>query len=147
MRSLLIIGATAMFMVPVPGAQAAATVDGGSEHHVVETEHDLNICGNPGTFTFDVTWRYHAIENDSNFVFDYHEVAKYTLVFDDPALGTWRGRGTETAHFVSNGAGDMFRDNFSGREGPVQIIEHLLFRDDGNGNLTVEREFDRHVGC
>jgi hypothetical protein len=50
-------------------------------------------------------------------------------------------------HFVANPSGTVFSQNFNGREGPVQIIEHQQFHTDADGNLTVVRTFERHVGC
>jgi hypothetical protein len=69
---------------------ALATVDRfrDSAHHESATGHDLNICGDVATFTFDVTWRMHAVDNGMTLQAAYSESFKYTLVFDDPSLGT-----------------------------------------------------------
>jgi hypothetical protein len=89
-----------------------------SDHHEVFTEHDFNICGNPGTFTFDVTSHLQTIDNGNAFVFDFHESYTYTLVFDDAALGTWTAHAAENTHFVVNRSGTIFQDVFISREGP-----------------------------
>jgi hypothetical protein len=80
-------------------------------------------------------------------VFQYAEAFKYTLVFDDPSLGTWRGHGAESIGFVANHGGTVFHQSFNSKEGPVQIIEHLQFHTDRAGNVTVDRSFERIVGC
>jgi hypothetical protein len=55
----------------VPATSALGTVDQfrDSDHHEVFTEHDFNICGNPGTFTFDVTSHLHTVANGQTFKF------------------------------------------------------------------------------
>jgi hypothetical protein len=131
----------------VGGATAAVNQTRDSVHHEIKTVHDLNICGNPGTFTFDVTNFTHTVDNGTTFVFEIHEVTKYTLVFDDPTLGTWTAHSAETIHFVANHSGDIFMQNFNSKEGPVQITEHEQLRVDSEGNITTDRTFDRHVGC
>jgi hypothetical protein len=118
-----------------------------SEHHEVSVLHDTNICGNPGTFTFDITNHTHAFDNGKTVLFNFTETVKYTLVFDDPALGTWSAHSAETIKDVANRGGEVFHDIFNSREGPVQIIEHLQFHADADGNVRVDRTFERVVGC
>jgi hypothetical protein len=148
MRRLFLIGTTTLLMfLPATSAVGAADQTRDSAHHEIHSGHDLNICGQPGTFTFDVTWHSHTVDNGSSFLFEYTEAVNYTLVFDDPALGTWTAHNAETIHFVANRSGSIFSQNFNGREGPVQIIEHRQFHTDADGNVTVDRTFERHVGC
>jgi len=129
------IAAALLAFVPATGALATVDQNRDSVHHEVKTGHDLNICGNPGTFTFDVTSHTHTIDNGKNFVFDLHETYRYTLVFDDPALGTWTAHAAESIHFVNS------------KEGPVQIVQHVTFRTDADGNVTADRTYERVGGC
>jgi hypothetical protein len=147
MRRLLTVGMALVLLSPVAGARAAVDQTRAAQHHEVSSTHDLNICGQPGTFTFDVTSHTRTLDNSTTFLFNYTEAVKYTLVFDDPALSTWTAHNAETIHFVANRGGTVFHQNFNGREGPVQIIEHQQFHTDAHGNVTVDRTFERHVGC
>jgi hypothetical protein len=148
MRRLLLTAVTIAFtLTPTTGAPAAVDQFRDSAHHEIESGHDVNICGDLATFTFDVTWRVHAVENRETFQAAYSESFKYSLVFDDPSLGTWTGHGAETINFVENASGTIFHEIFNSKEGPVLIVEHLQFHTDAEGNVTVDREFDRVVGC
>jgi hypothetical protein len=148
MRRPLVIGATTLLMLAA-ATSAPAAVDQfrDSAHHEIESGHDLNICGDPATFTFDVTWRLHALDNDKTALWAYSESFKYTLVFDDPSLGTWTGHGAETIHLVETASGTIYHEIFNSKEGSVQIVEHLDFHTDADGNVTVDRTFARVVGC
>jgi hypothetical protein len=77
----------------------------------------------------------------------FSESFKYTPVFDHPSLGTWTGHGAGTDHFVTTPSGTISHEIFNSKEGPVQIIEHLQLHTDAEGNVTVDRAFERHVGC
>jgi hypothetical protein len=105
MRRLLLIGTTAL-LVLVPATSALGTVDfdqsRDSVHHEVFSEHALNICGNLGTFTFDVTSHTHVLDNGKTFLFEIHETYTSTLVFDNPALGTWTAHAAENIHYVAD---------------------------------------------
>jgi hypothetical protein len=98
-----------------------------SVHHDVITRHDTNICGDLATFTFDVTSHTHVLDNGNTFLFDDHESFTYTLVFDDPALGTWTAHGAENFHAVVTHGGEVFENTFNSKEGPIQIIQHVVF--------------------
>jgi len=87
------------------------------------------------------------VDNGKNFVFDLHETYTYTLVFDDPVLGTSTAHVAESIHFVANRSGDRFKGPFNSKEGPVQIIQHVTFRTDADGNVTADRTYQRVVGC
>jgi hypothetical protein len=148
MRRLLATGVTILVMLaPATSAPAAVEQFRDSEHHEILSGHDINICGDLATFTFDVTWRVHAVDNGTTFQGAFSESFKYTLVFDDPSLGTWTGHGAETIHFVENASGTISHEIFNSKEGPVLIVEHLQLHTDADGNVTVDREFDRVVGC
>jgi hypothetical protein len=71
----------------------------------------------------------------------------YTLVFDDPALGTWTAHAAENIHGVANRGGEVFMHNFNSREGPIQIIQHQRIQVDADGNVTVDRTFERIGDC
>jgi hypothetical protein len=148
MRQLLITAITiALTLAPATSAPAAVDQFRDSAHHEIETGHDVNICGDLATFTFDATWRFHAVDNGTSFQGAYSESFRYTLAFDDPSLGTWSGHGAETIHLVENASGTIFHEIFNSKEGPVLIVEHLQLHTDAEGNVTVDREFDRVVGC
>jgi hypothetical protein len=148
MRHLLLIGTT-ILLAFVPATSALATVDQthDSVHHEVKSGHDTNICGNPGTFTFDVMTYTHVLDNGTTFVFDLHESYTYTLVFDDPALGTWTAHAAENIHYVANRSGEVFMHNFNSKEGPIQIIQHQRIQIDADGNVKVDRTFERIGDC
>jgi hypothetical protein len=148
MRRLLLIGTTILFAF-VPATSALGTVDQtrDSVHHEVVSRHDSNICGNLGTFTFDVTSHTHVLDNGNTFVFDLHETYRYTLVFDDPALGTWTAHAAENIHGVANRSGEVFMHNFNSKEGPIQIIQHQRIQVDSDGNVRVDRTFERIGDC
>jgi hypothetical protein len=148
MRRLLVSGATIVLMLAAAtSAPAAVNRFSDSAHREIKSSHDLNICGDPATFTFDVTWRVHSLDSGKTSLWAYSESFKYTLVFDDPSLGTWTGHGAETIHFVDNASGTIYHEIFNSKEGPVQIVEHLRFHTDADGNVTVDRTFERIVGC
>lgn len=148
MRRLLAT-ALAITLVLATPASAPAAVDQyrDSAHHQIDTEHNFNICGELATFTFDVTWRAHAVDNGTTLQGAFSESFKYTLVFDDPSLGTWTGHGTGSDHFVATPSGTISHEIFNSKEGPVKIIEHFQLHTDADGNVTVDRAFYRVVGC
>jgi hypothetical protein len=89
----------------------------------------------------------HVIDNGNTFVFDLHETYTYTLVFDDPALGTWTAHAAENIHNVANHSGEVFMHNFNSKEGPIQIIQHQRIQVDADGNVKVDRTFERIGDC
>ena len=149
MRRVIATSVTSLLLVlaPAAGAPAAVVQYRDSVHHEIRTGHDLNICGDLATFTFDVTWRAHAVDNGKTVQWEFSESFKYTVTFDDPALGTWTGHGAEAIHFADNPSGTIFHEIFNSKEGPVQIAEHVQLHTDPDGNVTVDRSFDRNVGC
>jgi hypothetical protein len=146
-RVLLSVGAAALFAI-MPTTGALATVEQSREtvHREVEVDHDTNVCGGLGTFTFDVTSHRHTVDNGKTFVFDLHETYTYTLVFDDPALGMWTAHAAENIHFVANRGGTVF-DNFNSKEGPIRILQHQTFHTDADGNVTVDRSVEKIGAC
>jgi hypothetical protein len=124
-------------------AVAAATVthDGSRTFRATETGHNLNICGLPATFDFVVTSEWHSTEANGGFHFQMTEVSRWTVTFDDPALGVWSGRGTETSAFTAS-PGDVlqFHTIFNGSEGPVRIHEHQQVVVAADGTLRVDVE-------
>lgn len=141
--------AVTFLLALAPASSASAAVDQfrDSARHEVETGHDLNICGDLATFRFDISWRFHAVDNGRTLAGNATETFRYSIVFDDPTLGAWTGHGTETFHLTENASGTVFHDIVNSREGPVQIIEHVQLHTDADGNVTVDRTFERHVGC
>jgi hypothetical protein len=124
-------------------AVAAATVthDGSRTFRVTETAHDLNICGFPATFDFVVSAEWHSTETDRGFHFQLTEIARWTVTFDDPALGVWDGRSTETDTFTAT-PGEVLEGHlvFNGSEGPVRIHEHQQVVVAADGSLRVDIE-------
>ena len=126
---------------PVASA-ATVTHDGARGFRVTEPPaHDLNICGFPGTFNMVTTFEWHSTEGTGGFHFQMTEVSRWTVTFDDPALGVWSGRGTETQAFTAS-PGDVlqFHVIFNGSEGPVRIHEHQQVVVAADGTLRVDVE-------
>ena len=123
--------------LPVAAA-ASVTHDRSRTFRATETSHDLNICGVPGTFNMVISGEWHSTETSAGFHFQLSEVSRWTVTFDDPALGVWSGRGTETIAFTAS-PGDVltFHDIFNGSEGPVRIHEHQTFVVAADGTLRV----------
>ena len=117
MRRLLFLIVTVGLLELVPAGLASAAVDQthDSVRHEVFSFHDTNICGNEATWTVDVSSHTHfVVRDDGTFAYNFTQVNTYTLVFDDPTLGTWTARTTETIVHVSTGAGDdILHDNLS----------------------------------
>jgi hypothetical protein len=148
MRKTIIAAAAAMLPFTLTANPATATeVTREGVHHEITTGHDYNICGDLGTFTFDVTWQVRTVSNGTVWTYAYTGAGDYTLEFDDASLGTWRGHLAETFRFVSNPGGTVEHIAYNGFEGPVRITEHVQFHTDAEGNVTVDRYFERHVGC
>jgi hypothetical protein len=84
MRRIVIAMATAALTFGVPAASAAVEQTRDSTHHEIKTVHDLNICGDPGTFTFEVTSHTHMVTVGASFFFTEVETFRYSLAFDDP---------------------------------------------------------------
>src|SRR2546430_3730893 len=95
-RFALLIGASVCAAALPAVASAVVTHDGSRTFRQTTTMHDLNICGLPGTFDTVTTGEWHATDGNGGFHFQLSEATRWTVTFDDPALGVWNGRGTET---------------------------------------------------
>jgi hypothetical protein len=134
--------------VQAPYASAAAVPERESTHHVVTSGHDLNICGDLATFTFESTGHSTAVDTGNGFHFSLTEVAFYTVDFDDPALGTWTARATETIQFNAT-PGDVVTLHVGNNniEGDVRIRELMTLVVGPDGTVRVERTVAQVVGC
>ena len=134
------IGCAAAF----PAGTTAAVTHEGSGGTILVTDppgHDTNICGLPGTFRMVRRFEWHSIERSDGYHFQLTEVSRWTVTLDDPALGVWSGRGTETDVFTAS-PGDLmtFHVIFNGSEGPVRIHEHQQVVVAADGTLRVDIE-------
>ena len=137
--------------VGFPAAAAATTThDGSRTFRVQQSAHDLNICGLPATFDSVVTDEWHEVEANDGIHFQSTEISRWTVTFDDPALGVWEGRGTETDAFTAS-PGDVVQLHtiFNGSEGPVRIHEHeqVVFDADGNPRVDLEQVTTDYAAC
>ena len=149
MRVRTVAPLTALLLITVmPVAEAAAVHEKESWHHQTFVAHDFNICGDLGTFTFDTSGHVISTDTGTGFHFNLAEVATYTLVFDDPALGTWSARATESTVFNAN-PGDTvtFHTAFNSFEGPVKIRERVTLVIDANGVVRVDNAIAEVDGC
>jgi len=129
-------------------ASAVVVHDVESWHHLTKTAHDFNICGDLATFTFTTTG--HAISTDTGAGFHFNDVenGKYTLVFDDTALGTWTARFTETFHFNATPGGVVnIEVGNNSIEGTVRIHELMTFTVDPAGVVHVDKTVAVVDGC
>jgi hypothetical protein len=135
-------------------AAAAATVthDGSRTFRVHEGggPSNYNICGFLGTFDMVISTEWHSVEANGGFHFQLTETSRWTVTFDDPTLGVWSGRGTETDVFTAS-PGDVvqFHIIFNGSEGPVRIHEHLqvVVAADGTERVDVEQVTTDYGAC
>jgi hypothetical protein len=123
---------------------AAGTVshDGSGMIRVTDPPvHDTNICGLPGTFRMSRMFEWHSTEANGGYHFQLTEISSWTVTLDDPTLGVWSGRGTETQAFTAS-PGDVvtFHVIFNGDEGPVRIHEHEQVVVGADGTLRVDVE-------
>ena len=133
------------------GASATVTHAGSGIIRVTDTpKHDLNICGLPGTFRMARMFEWHSTEGSGGFHFQLTEVSRWTVTFDDPELGVWSGRGTETDVFNAS-PGDVFTSHtiFNGSEGPVRIHEHeqVVVAADGTLRVQIEQVTTDYGAC
>jgi hypothetical protein len=108
---------------------------------VTETGHALNICGLPATFDMVVSAEWHSTQGPGGYHFQLTETSRWTVTFDDPTLGVWSGRGTETDVFTASPDDvEQLHMIFNGSEGPVRIHEHLQLVVAPDGTLRVDVE-------
>ena len=135
-------------MWPASAASADVLHEKDSWFNRTETAHDFNICGDLATFTF-VT-RGHAISTETaqGSHFTLVENGKYTVDFDDPALGTWTARFTETINFNAT-PGDVVTLHVGNNniEGDVRIRELQTLVIGPGGEVRVDRAVFEVVGC
>lgn len=129
-------------------AQAAAVTERDVYHHQTFVVHDVNICDDLATFTFDVSGHVITTDTGDGFHFRFQENDRYTVDFDDPAVGTWSARATETGVFnaTPGGAVTLHIGN-NNIEGDVKIRELLTFVVDPGGRVRVDRATLEVVGC
>ena len=150
LRLIALVGALACAVGFPAAAAATATHEGSRTFRVHESGHDLNICGFPDTFDFVVTTEWHAVEANGRVHSQLTEIARWTVTFDDPALGVWDGRGTETEVFTASpGEAFQFHVIFNGSEGPVRIHEHqqVVVGADGNQRVDLEQVTTDYGAC
>lgn len=138
---------TGVMMAVAPPA-AAAEVVRDSWHNRTGIQHDVNICGDLATFTFSSTGHTIAIDTGSGFHFEFVDVDMYTVDFDDPSLGVWEGRATETATFNAT-PGDVITLHVGNNniEGEVRIRELTTLVIGPDGTVRVDTEVFEVVGC
>lgn len=142
LRLITLVGALACAVCFPAAAAARASHEGSGIIRVTDPpNHDTNICGLPGTFQGTHMFEWNSTEANGGYHFQLTEVSRWTVTFDDPALGVWIGRGTETDVFTAS-TGDVlsFHVIFNGKEGPVRIHEHLQVVVAADGSLRVDVE-------
>jgi hypothetical protein len=149
-RFVLLVCAIACAAAVPAVATATVTHDGSRTFRQTTTVHDLNICGLPGTFDTVTTGEWHTTDGSGGFHFQLSEVTRWTVTFDDPALGVWNGRGTETDAFTAS-PGDLVTLHmiFNGSEGPVRIHEQqqVVIAPDGTPRIDLERVTTDYAAC
>jgi len=149
MRRALLFIATATVFLLIPATGALRTVDQVREsvHHEVEVAHDSNTCGDLATFTVrrDLA---HACARERQHVRDRppRELQVHAGLRRS-GLRTWTGHGAENFHVVANHGGEVFQSTFNSKEGPIQIIQHAVFHTDADGNVRVDRTFEKTGDC
>jgi hypothetical protein len=141
--------ALALLLVATMSPAAADVVhEKDSWHNLTGTEHAFNICGDLATFTFESTGHTIATDTGSGFHFTFVNNVTYTVDFDDPALGTWTARATETAAFNAT-PGDVMTLHMGNNniEGDVRIRELLTLVIGPGGEVRVDRTVFEVVGC
>ena len=129
-------------------ASAGVVHEKDSWFNLTETEHNFNICGDLATFTFESTGHAIATETKEGFHFTFVDNDFYTVDFDDPALGTWTARATETGNFNAT-PGDVTTLHIGNNniEGDVRIRELLTLVIGPGGEVRVDRAVFEVVGC
>ena len=148
-RAIICVAAAASaLLAQAPAASAAVVPDKESWFHLEDVEHDVNICGDLATFTAESTGHTVAVDTGDGFHFDFVDVDFYTVDFDDPALGTWTARATETFQFNAT-PGDVLTVHVGNNnlEGDVRIRELLTLVIGPDGEVRVDRTDFEVVGC
>ena len=147
-RALLVALTVPGLFLASPSAFASVVHDKDSWFHVTESEHDFNICGDLATFNFESTGHVITTETKSGFHFTFIDNDVYTVDFDDPALGTWTARATETSTFNAT-PGDVITLHVGNNniEGDVRIRELTTLIIGPDGDVRVDRTTFEVVGC
>lgn len=133
---------------PASAAWAGVVHEKDSWFNRTETQHDFNICGDLATFTSESTGHFIATETKGGFHFTFVDNDVYTVDFDDPALGTWTARATETSTFNAT-PGDVITLHVGNNniEGDVRIRELRTLVIGPGGEVRVDRTVFEVVGC
>jgi len=145
-RLVLLAAVTPLLLMPSAGADVVHQKE--SWVHQTTVAHDFNVCGDLATFTFDARGHLFTTDTGSGFHVSYQDHYTYTLVFDDPALGTWSARTTETGSFhATPGGAGVDRFTLVAFEGPVTIRERFVFVVDAKGEVRVDTDVAEVDGC
>ena len=133
-------------VVPSPASAAEVVVDSWQDR--IDVDHDVNICGDLATFTVSSTGHVITTDTGSGFHFTFADVDMYTVDFDDPSLGVWEGRATETSTFNAT-PGDVITLHVGNNniEGDVRIRELTTLIIGPDGEVRVDTEVFEVVGC
>ncbi|MBA2699702.1 MAG: hypothetical protein H0U61_13200 [Nocardioidaceae bacterium] len=131
-----------------PSAAASAVHEKDSFHNATEVEHDFNICGDLATFTFTVSGHTVATDTGAGFHISGAEHGRYTVDFDDPALGSWSARFAENFSFNATPGGTVTLHIANNNvEGDVRIHESLTLIVGPDGDVRVDRTVAEVDGC
>jgi hypothetical protein len=146
--SLTVAASTALLLSVAPSAAAEVVHERSTWQNLLTVDHDVNICGDLATFTTESTGHAIATETEDGFHFTFVDNDVYTVDFDDPALGTWTARATETAAFNAT-PGDVITLQVGNNniEGGVRIHELMTLVIGPGGEVRVERSVFEVVGC
>ena len=126
---------------PAPTSAVNVEHQKDSVHNVTTVFHDTDIGGNLGTWTVDTSAHNFTTDTGSGFHLTAMSHYTYTIVYDDPALGTASGRATDTGvHNVTPGGAEVHTEEFTNFEGSVKIGAHFTYVVDANGVVRVQRD-------
>jgi hypothetical protein len=145
-RLLMLVLTGLVLSVTSPATAADVVRDSWSNR--IEIQHDVNICGDLATFTFSSTGHVITTDTGSGFHFEFVDVDMYTVDFDDPSMGVWEGRATETSTFNAT-PGDVITLHVGNNniEGDVRIRELKTLVISPDGQIRVDTEVFDVVGC
>ncbi|GAA2756168.1 hypothetical protein [Actinopolymorpha rutila] len=152
MKRVLSVLSLAALLLGLSAAPASATVkqDRDRRHQYRVTAYGDDICGNPGTFYYVLTGREHYTWDGP---MPHHGngsgVWRWTLVYEDPALGTRTGREVFnwTATYWPDGSWKTVQSTWRLRAGSLRFfqIDHQVY--DRQGRLKQETFRNRVEGC
>ncbi|SDS28157.1 hypothetical protein [Actinopolymorpha singaporensis] len=147
--SLLSLAALLLGVGAAP-ATAAVTHERHIRHKFHFTQHEVNFCGNTGTYSYVSTGHiFFAWRADGSFHLNSTMVNRWTVVYDDPALGTRTGKSTvtNTGTTRSDGRYKVFHESWNLREGPLTIRNRTTLVWDAKDRLRVQNQVVRVKGC